>query len=313
MAENSLRSQNFRERYAPDIPFVPYLTHPLGRLSAITEGYIYTEGARAIHGNFFHKGIDFAIPWGSPVYASADGYAVAGYHRFAIRNSDGSICTYKKKPLANGFGLFVQIFHPPTISKVTGGRITQYGHLSELADVIPYKPSQPIKIDILSQITKINEEKRENQLPENTLKKILRSSKHLIERYPWIENVYGFSFSDDFLTSESYTWTLLELKDLVAHGSPWVTWVRQGQEIGKTGSSAVFLGQVPYDEDTLSQPITKYADTWGEEHLHYEEAARDPKMRKKKDQRDPFDIYKSKRWYTPQNIKRSLFVQVPVE
>jgi hypothetical protein len=313
MTEKSLRSKNFRERYAPRIPFNPYLTHPLGRPARISEGYIYTQDERTIHGNFFHKGIDFESEHGARVYASAAGYAVAGYHRFPIRRSDGSIRTYKGKPLANGFGLFVQIFHPPDVSKVKDGRITQYGHLSMISDAITFKPSEPKKIDIISQIRTINEQKRENALPDQKLQNLIKKNKRILDTYPWTRTLYGFSFSDDFLTSESYTWTMKELKDLVAHGSPWVRWVKQGQEIGKTGSSAVFYGDVPYVENSSSDPIKPFKNTWDEAHLHFEEAARDPDTRKKKDQRDPFDIYKSRRWYTPKSIKRSLFVQVPVE
>lgn len=312
MPKRDLRKKTFKERYAPSIPFRPYLTHPLGRPTRIAEGYIYTQMERSIHSFFFHRGIDFEAPYGTPVYAAASGYAVAGYHRFAIRNSTGTVRTYKNKPIANGFGYFVQIYHPKSVSDIDGGRITQYGHLSSISTPLSVKPSEPVEVNVLDQIRKINRSKRENQLDKVKLEKVLRRQKRIVDTYPWVQKLYGFSFSDDTITSESYIWTPAQLKELIDHASPWVTWVEQGQEIGRVGTSAVFFGKPPYRENQQDPSVKKFDNTWDEIHLHFEEAARDPKTRAKQEHRDPFDIYKSKRWYTPANIKRSLFVQVPV-
>ena len=49
--------------------------------------------------------------------------------------------------------------------------------------------------------------------------------------------------------------------------------------------------------------------TWDEIHLHYEEAARDEKTFLKKEQRDPYGIYKSVKHYKEIDcLKETLFI-----
>ena len=107
--------QSLKERFSPDIPFVPYLSYPVKQPINITECFIYSNEERSVHGNYFHKGIDFAGSFGTPIYASASGYAVAGYHRFTLLNPDFSLRTFEDKPMGNGLGYFVQIYHPEEI------------------------------------------------------------------------------------------------------------------------------------------------------------------------------------------------------
>ena len=78
-----------KQRYKPKIPFIPYLHMPLAHYLSITEGFIYSQAERQAHHVFFHKAIDYASDYGTPVYAAAEGYAVAGYHRFTLRDKDG--------------------------------------------------------------------------------------------------------------------------------------------------------------------------------------------------------------------------------
>jgi murein DD-endopeptidase MepM/ murein hydrolase activator NlpD len=99
-----------KQRYAPPLENIPYLTLPLKSDFKISEGYIYSEEERSIHKRYFHKGIDYACPYGTPVYASADGYAVAGYHRFTEINKDKTLKLYQGLPMGNGFGYFIQIY-----------------------------------------------------------------------------------------------------------------------------------------------------------------------------------------------------------
>lgn len=312
MKKNDFRDKTFKERYSPKIPFKRYLFHPLGRASSVEEGYIYTQKEHSIHGNFFHRGIDFSADYGDPVFACADGYAVASYHRFTVTNPDGTLKLYKRKPFANGYGYFVQIYHPYGVSGVEGGRITQYGHLSRISPEIRVKKTKPLKADHIRRIQRKNAAKRENALGEKQLSAILSNHQHLIRTYPWVSHIYGFSFTDDSETQESYIWNLDHLKKLHKEKNQYVTWVEQDQEIGNVGTSAVFWGNPPYNENLSTPSIPEYETTWDETHLHFEEAARDPQTGLKHSNRDPYDIYKSKRWYTTRHIKRSLFIPVPI-
>ena len=74
------------------------------------------------------------------------------------------------------------------------------------------------------------------------------------------------------------------------------------------GASAVFTGKPNYKEGIAKPDIQEPKDHWDEIHLHFEEAVRDPKTNVKRLQRDPFDLYKSVKWYTKKNITRSLFI-----
>src|SRR3989338_8521809 len=103
------RLEQYQEHHYPVIEGqqvlpIPYLTLPfreadVGGHYDITEGWIYSDEETAIHGFTAHNGIDFAITYGTPVVAPADGYALSSYHTFWIRNDDGSIRTYQGKPL----------------------------------------------------------------------------------------------------------------------------------------------------------------------------------------------------------------------
>lgn len=292
-----------KERYSPKIPFIPYLKVPLNNFDNISEGFIYSKAERSIHRQFFHKGIDYACKYGEPVYACADGYAIAGYHRFTLRDKNGFLLLYKNSPIANGLGFFVQIFHPENICGVKGGRITQYGHLSKIVDDITIKKLPPMHKDIIKSIMK--HANFRGLLDQKVFQAKISQTKRLIKRFPWVEKFYGFNFNDDL---ESYLYTLDELKLLVKHHSPWVTYVHQGDLIGYVGTSAIFYGKCPYDEENNSPDISPFENVWDEVHLHFEEATRDSKTRIKVLQRDPYDIYKSARWYNNIYIKKSLFL-----
>ncbi len=118
----------------------PYLQLPLKQKSIrITEGWFYSAKETKIHGFKIHTGIDFKVKRGKPVYASAEGWAMSSYHSFKVKNKDGSLRKYKNKPLNNGMGFFVQIYHPQN------KRYTQYGHLSKINKKIPFASPRKIK------------------------------------------------------------------------------------------------------------------------------------------------------------------------
>ncbi len=285
-----------KKRYAPDINNYKYLIHPLKESPKITEGYLYTKEERDIHGFYFHKGIDYAASYRTPVYAAASGYAVAGYHRFAILNDDNTPRLYKDKPFSTGLGYFVQIYHPYKVCKIKGGRITQYGHLSKFGDGIYAKTQKPILINFREEIIRKNKTRRSKRKDSEELKKLIKNTEKLIWKYPWVRKLYGFSFSDDINKKESCLYTPQELKKLHESGSKYVKWVEQGDIIGYTGTSGLIHGRLRYRENRRKPSVRKF-QTWDENHLHFEEASRDVKTGKKILHRDPYDIYLSKEHY----------------
>lgn len=96
----------------------------------ITEAWIYSSEERSIHGFTNHGGVDFAQPYGTAVYAAADGYAISSTQLAPQAR------TYEGKTIGFGLGEFVQVWHPMQ------GVFTSYSHLSKVEKSIPYfKPT----------------------------------------------------------------------------------------------------------------------------------------------------------------------------
>lgn len=93
----------------------------------VSEGWEYGAEKRIHPSISTHYGIDFPAKWGAPVYADADGWAVASYHTHDMVDAYG-------RTIGFGLGLFVQIWHP-------GAKLfTLYAHLSGINPNIPYIP-----------------------------------------------------------------------------------------------------------------------------------------------------------------------------
>lgn len=111
---------------------VPYLVAPFDPATAyrILAGWNYDAAEIAQHGMKGHGAIDFGLPFGTPVRAAADGWAVAVWDERWLAD----------KPMTFGQGLTIQIYHGD-------GRYTQYGHLCRLEDarLIPFYPSMEDK------------------------------------------------------------------------------------------------------------------------------------------------------------------------
>lgn len=119
----------------------PYLTLPFDQKDLvydITEGFRYSRSEQKLHGGILHCGIDFAVPYGTPVVAPGDGIAIASYHSVFVRDKDGNVKLYEDKFLGFGLGYFIQI-HLKGLD-----RIVQLGHLSNIYSEIPF--SQPVEI-----------------------------------------------------------------------------------------------------------------------------------------------------------------------
>ncbi|MCC7289852.1 hypothetical protein IT417_01195 [bacterium] len=286
-----------------------YLKLPIKGNLNITEGWIYTQEERKIHHNYFHKGVDFQTSYHQPIFASADGFAVASYHRFPLNDPLGMPLLYMNKPLSNGLGLFVQIYHPPKVYGANEWRITQYGHLSELKNHKLLRNTGPIDYDLEGKIIRRNKRKRKYKLSEIELNKLISKFRVLKKKFSWISNIYGYNFFGDIYTKESYILTPDEILVLVKENHPSVCKVKQGEQIGYSGQSAVFYGNLPYNEDNIKS-INEFENTWDEIHLHFEEATRNWKSGAKIDQKDAFGIYKSKKWYQGKGLMHSMFADL---
>jgi len=96
-----------------------------GIIPHITEGWIYSKEEQAIHGDVNHKALDIALPYGSPVFAMADGYALASFETYPTFSQRG-------QEIGLGGGLLVVIWHPEL------QLFTQYLHLSDITQTMPY-------------------------------------------------------------------------------------------------------------------------------------------------------------------------------
>lgn len=305
-------SRSIKERCQPDIPNHPYLVHPVDGFPEITEGFIYSQEERSLHGMYYHKGIDYLAPYGTPVRAAAEGIAIASYHRIPVLNSDGTIRLCDGKPMGNGFGYFVQIYHDERISGVKGGRITQYGHLSRIARPMKVLSRPPIKVDLPKRIIEKNERKRSKKKSRSQIESIIKDTKDIIKKYPWLRYWYGFHFDKEINKRESYLWKPDELKVLLINKSPYVKTVKQGDVIGYTGSSAIIWGNLLYKEG-VSKPNVPQFQAWDpDEHLHFEEGVRNPETMIKEKRRDPYGIYLSHKWYKNyQQLNGTIFTDIP--
>lgn len=284
-----------------------YLSLPIKSELKITEGWIKSAAERAVHKYYLHKGVDFETKYGEPVYASADGIATSSYHRFPVNDELGLPVLYKNKPISNGLGLFIQIYHPEEVSGIKGGTITQYGHLSKLNNPKLLKKTPSIAYDMSSRILRRNSRKRKNKIDIQSMEKILHKQELLEKRFPWMKTIFGFHFTNNIDTKESYLYTPEELNMLLGSLSPYVMKVKRGEIIGYTGSSGIFYGNCPYNEETFNK-IAQFENTWDEIHLHFEVAQRDWESGVKINQTDPFNIYKSFKWYTLEALASSEFI-----
>lgn len=115
-----------KESQAPFL-HIPFSSQPY----EVAEGWIYSAEERAIHGRDKHHGIDYRLPKGTPVLASANGWAISSYYGFQVKK-EGKDVIYKGKRVGLGYGYFVQIYHPDT------KLYTLYGHLERIADGIKF-------------------------------------------------------------------------------------------------------------------------------------------------------------------------------
>lgn len=113
-----------------------YLTLPFRKKDAgsikINEGWLYSYDEYQIHGMEVHTAVDFHAPFGTAVYAPADGYAMSSYHNLFAKDRNNKTITYEGKEIKYGLGLFVRIYIP------SNNRFVDLAHLSEINEAIPF-------------------------------------------------------------------------------------------------------------------------------------------------------------------------------
>ena len=90
----------------------------------ISDGWYYSKTVKKLIRRIVpagHGAVDFALPYGFPVAAPCEGFAVSSYYSYPLFDRQRF-----------GIGYFVQIYNP------TARRIVQLGHLSNIADTIPF-------------------------------------------------------------------------------------------------------------------------------------------------------------------------------
>ncbi len=112
-----------------------YLTLPFSKKDAgnikINEGWLYSYDEYQIHGMEVHTAVDFHAPYGTVVYAPADGYAMSSYFTLPVKPHEEEII-YKGKAINYGLGLFVRMYIPQA------HRFIDLAHLSEIDNAIPF-------------------------------------------------------------------------------------------------------------------------------------------------------------------------------
>ncbi len=139
-----------------------YLTLPFSKKGAgnikINEGWLYSYDEYQIHGMEVHVAVDFHAPYGTAVYAPADGYAMSSYFTLPVKIQKKEI-TYKGKAINYGLGLFVRMYIP------LAHRFLDLAHLSEIDNAIPF--SEPEYDEEKKEWKPTNEKISMNEIPSH--------------------------------------------------------------------------------------------------------------------------------------------------
>jgi len=103
---------------------------------SISEGWYYSRDVTKIL-PYRHLAVDFALPYGFPVAAPCDGYAISSYYSYPLFDSRENVKKVDGKVFNFGIGYFVQIYNPKV------NRFIQVGHLSDIYKSIPF--SVPVR------------------------------------------------------------------------------------------------------------------------------------------------------------------------
>jgi hypothetical protein len=101
----------------------------------LSDGWIYMNETKNLLRKYVptgHAAVDWELPYGFPVCAPCPGLAMASYYSYPLRDRQGNIAIEDGIRQRFGIGYFVQIYN------LEQKRIIQLGHLSNIADNIPF-------------------------------------------------------------------------------------------------------------------------------------------------------------------------------
>lgn len=98
----------------------------------ITEGWLYSFDEFKVHDLEIHAGVDFAAPYGTPLYSPVDGFAMSSYSTLPALDKDRKVITFEGKEVKYGLGLYIRIYVPQT------NRFIDLAHFSEIDEAIPF-------------------------------------------------------------------------------------------------------------------------------------------------------------------------------
>lgn len=103
----------------------------------INEWWIYTPGEKEIHGITNHKSIDYAVPYGTPVYAPVDGFVQWSYYNTTY-GATGDRVMYQNQTINYGLWYRAQIIHPDPSDPLNPDKVTfiQLAHLSRFSPTV---------------------------------------------------------------------------------------------------------------------------------------------------------------------------------
>lgn len=281
----------------------------------LDQGFFYRQNERERWGWADHSALDFNAPYATPIFAAAEGFAVCFYQRggicFDFRQEQWDhIRLEDGKPIGFGAGYIVQIYHPESICHIKGGRVTQYGHLSQISSLLNARFLPPQVIDFDAELAALEQQ---GKLGGSKGSELARQLKHFAKIHPWYGLRYGMRRGGATKEEiEIHLWTHEEIQEEYSLGNPHITYVKRGDIIGYVGNSGVIIGDLKYVEathDVHFRIIPEQGDC--PSHLHFVEFSRN-NDRTGVDFRDPLGIYSDDLLlYQPQNLTQSLFIDYP--